>query len=281
MPTDNLNGKRPVFLLGLGAQKSGTTWLYRYLEGADIFVGGFAKEYHIWDATDILPMRHFIGRRIDILSGGKKAQRYRMQKDTRRYFDYFEGLLRDGAKLTADITPSYSGLGVERLWFIKDEFAKRGVETRAVILIRDPLDRIKSAVRFNLRKKNYNEGIPLGETDFLAALQQYYRTEDCRLRTSYHETIPNALKVFGREHTYIGIYETMFQSSEIARLSEFCGVPERQKMAQVYINKTSGEMAEDHALDAEIIAAYQECYEYCRAFFPETKSLWSYRNGAQ
>lgn len=45
-----------TFVLGLGHQKCGTTWLYHYLSQSRRFKGGIKKEYHIWDALDVPSM---------------------------------------------------------------------------------------------------------------------------------------------------------------------------------------------------------------------------------
>ncbi len=267
--------RSPVFILGLGAQKSGTTWLHRYLAENENFCGGIAKEYHVWDAHDIPVMRHKKGNVLHLLRGEKKAERYRMQRSSDQYFNYFAALFGDGIDLTADITPSYSGLGPERLAFIRDQFAKRGIVTKTIILIRDPLSRIKSAVRYNLRKRNYKEGITPGVTDFIQALSQYYRSEECRMRTAYNATISNALSVFGQSGTYIGVYESMFEPPELERLSAFCGVPVRQHLSEVYVKKTAGKMERDPQLDADIRDAYRDVYEFCFEKIPETGRLWS------
>ena len=42
--------KKKKFILGLGAQKAGTSWLYNYFNSRDDFFSGFMKEYHIFDA---------------------------------------------------------------------------------------------------------------------------------------------------------------------------------------------------------------------------------------
>ena len=40
---------KPKFILGLGAQKAGTSWLHSTLSKNDNVHMGFTKEYHIWD----------------------------------------------------------------------------------------------------------------------------------------------------------------------------------------------------------------------------------------
>ena len=42
-----------TFLLGTGAQKGGTTWLYHHLKASPQFVSGYRKEYHVFDAMDV------------------------------------------------------------------------------------------------------------------------------------------------------------------------------------------------------------------------------------
>ena len=42
---------RPLFVLNVGAQKSGTSWLRQTLLKLKFANLGFMKEYHIWDQT--------------------------------------------------------------------------------------------------------------------------------------------------------------------------------------------------------------------------------------
>ena len=40
---------KPIFVLGVGAQKAGTTWLHEYLASLPEVDLGFMKEYHVFD----------------------------------------------------------------------------------------------------------------------------------------------------------------------------------------------------------------------------------------
>lgn len=267
---------KKTFLLGLGNQKCGTTWLHHYLNQSERFNGGLAKEYHVFDVLDypelISRRRAGLWKRL----AGSKTERLRfdMQHRPSRYFNYFKDLYRGGVTLSADITPSYSGLGAERLSFIRDQFDRRGITAKAVILIRDPVSRVKSAVRFNMDRGNYGEGISRGLT-FEQTLAQYYPSEYCRMRTDYVAPITRALSVFGTENVYVGVYESMFEPDEIIRLSQFCGVEKRPEMASVKVNKTKSKAADNTALEGEIRRYYGKVYDYCHECFPETRRLWS------
>ena len=45
---------KKTFILGVGAQKAGTTWLHRQFKKNATFNLGHRKEYHVFDAIDRL-----------------------------------------------------------------------------------------------------------------------------------------------------------------------------------------------------------------------------------
>ncbi|AGI69422.1 hypothetical protein OAN307_c39940 [Octadecabacter antarcticus 307] len=70
------------FILGAGAQKSGTTWLYEQFTRQDNFKPPATKELHVFDAiylSDVLPFGDAIGQ--------KMAER--IQKAPKNYQSYF------------------------------------------------------------------------------------------------------------------------------------------------------------------------------------------------
>jgi hypothetical protein len=268
-----MNDSSSTFILGLGHQKCGTSWVYNYLSQSSRFCKGLAKEYHIWDKLDIPLLTKNKVSKVCVNSNAVQFARCAMQNNPNIYFEYFSGLYSSKNSIAADITPSYSGLKANRLEEIKNEFKKRSVQVKAIILIRDPLSRIKSAVRFNLDRKNYNEGINNGELDFNNALEQYYKSEHCTLRTHYEEIITQARKVFSEEDLYIGIYENMFTHSEIIRLSNFVGVDLNIEYAGVKVNKTFGTVYET-SIDSAIKAYYEDVYDFCFNHYPITQELW-------
>ena len=48
---------KKIFILGVGAQKGGTTWLHRQLNSNQNIDLGFRKEYHILDAISDMSQR--------------------------------------------------------------------------------------------------------------------------------------------------------------------------------------------------------------------------------
>lgn len=272
-----LGNSNNTFVLGLGFQKCGTSWLYRYLQQSVKFNGGDLKEYHIWDAVDIPIMSYNIVKKpglIRSIMDKSNNLRYRMQTNNESYFDYFESIFSDTVSITADITPSYSGLSKSRLSNIISRFRERDIDCKAILLLRDPVDRIKSAVRYNLDRKNYDEGIKMGETDFFRALEQYYKSEHCVIRTRYDKTIELVRGVFAKEDVYIGIYEEMFDSKNIDSVSNFVGIKAKYDFATVRVNKTKSATTVNHEIERKIKNFYSDVYEYCNEEFPSTKNLW-------
>lgn len=231
------------------------------------------KEYHVWDVLDI-PL--LIKNRVDRKVSKSNAQsiRFAMQNNSDFYFDYFSALYSEKHLIAADFTPSYSGLKADRLEKIQVGFQKRSIDVKAIILIRDPLSRIKSAVRFNLDRKNYNEGIVRGELDFSDALAQYYLSQHCALRTNYQEIITEARSSFGDDNLFIGVYENLFNSVEVVKLTNFLGIDLNAGYANVKINQTKGVVSET-LIDLKIKKHYAKVYDYCFKNFPITQDLWS------
>jgi hypothetical protein len=266
-----------VFILGLGFQKCGTSWIYDYLKQSRYFDGGFDKEYHIWDAIDVPLLKYnledkpgFLGRALE----SKKMKRYNMQSNENAYFEYFNSLYRGDVSITGDITPSYSALSKTRMASIIDNFQDKGVSCKALLLIRDPIDRIKSAVRYNLDRRYFKEGINVGETNFRRALEGYYTTDHCKIRTRYDHTLNNVYATFDPNDVYVGVYENMFEKDQVTKMSEFFGIDENFEFTKVRVNKTKSKVENMPKLERAIKEYYVEVYEYCNDLFPVTRELW-------
>lgn len=270
-----MNEPSKTFILGLGHQKCGTSWVYSYLSQSPRFCKGIAKEYHVWDALDIPLLKRNIVNKAWIKSSSIQSMRYLMQNESGAYFDYFLKLYTSKQTIAADITPSYSGLAAKRIERINSEFNKRGVRVKGLILIRDPLSRIKSAVRFNMDRRNYSEGIGSADLDFRGALESYYRSEHCFLRTNYGSIIREARQVLPLEDLYVGIYENIFTYSEVQRLSNFLGVDLNIEHVGKKVNKTVG-VAEETPIDFSVKDYYSAVYKFCFDNYPVTRQLWTH-----
>jgi hypothetical protein len=256
-----------TFLLGLGAQKAGTAWLHRYLESAPACDPGFRKEYHVWDAVD-LPSGSVVRARIE-KQGGDRA-RFLTHADA--YFDYFAGLLAPRQiRLTGDITPAYAGLSEQRLAMIRDGFAERGVRAAAVYLMRDPVERIWSAVRMDLRRRGVSHAGAVEDRLRAVADDDQYAA-----RTRYDEVITRADAAFGAEGVWYGFYEQLFDHATLANLCGFLGIepPDPDFSREVNVSPKQEHVAEEVLV--ELARRFAPVYAAVAGRFPDVDlpALW-------
>ena len=207
-----------VFVLGVGAQKAGTSWLHHQLASRADTDFGFLKEYHIFDALFHPEYEYFKPKRHPPWKW-RTWRRNRFINRPERYFNYFsERLKRKNILLTGDITPSYACLTPKTYQLIHSEFEKRNISMRAVFLMRDPIERFLSQQRMQLRKMGMLS--PAHESSYLRAASIKLHKRNC-LRSNYPETIDSLRSGLKADEIFFGLYETMFSDSEHNRLCNF------------------------------------------------------------
>jgi len=139
----------PDFLC-VGAQKAGTSWLYRQLEQHPDFWMPPVKELHYFDELSRVPAvacarprgdrdRRFLENIKDLSA--------RSHLDLEDYARLFEP---KGSLLSGDITPAYSMLSDEVIERIVDRFPN----LKVIFLARDPVERAWSQLSMGVRLRN-------------------------------------------------------------------------------------------------------------------------------
>jgi hypothetical protein len=251
-----------TFILGLGAQKTGSSWLHAQLNRRRDAEFGFLKEYHIHDALT-LPEAGFSNRRQRSLIKPRTWRRQRFIAQPQRYYDYFASLLRrPGIQLTGDITPSYSALSPRTLQKILANFEQREISVRPVFLMRDPIERIISSQRMQLRKQNQ-----LNHDTEVNALRQLCieRPEMVTLRSDYGHTLMALSQIFDPSACFIDLYERLFTPESWQRLCDVLNVPYEEPDWEQHINVSRTDtsipdevMAELGAWQAPTMAAVRQ-----------------------
>ena len=209
--------KSKVFLLGVGAQKAGTSWLHEQLHSRHDADFGFCKEYHILDALTRPQFAHFQPKHIPPWKW-RTWRRQRFLNNSRRYFDYFSNLLqRPSTRLSGDITPSYGCLSADTLKWTREQFAERGVTTRVVFLMRDPVERILSQQRMKLRKRG--ELHPDAEVEQLRRAARTLQQRSSQ-RSDYLHTLQALSTAFSSDDLFIDLYERLFTAPVYQRLCQ-------------------------------------------------------------
>lgn len=271
------------FVLGLGAQKAGTTWLFSQFDKMENFRAPGQKEMHIFDRIHLPALRGkrkvFEKKTIQRIEKGFDAykddfaiKRFHMMCDTEAYYSYFDKLLDADGTFTADITPTYATLSQEVLREIKEAFIARGIDIKVVFLMREPVTRIESAIRMKLRRQNRTHKI----TDHKIA--QLLKKEIGGMfdvsRGAYEETVTNIDAVFDQEDVYYGFYETMFSEGEIARLCGFFDLDIGKFDVNQRVNSTSATYQYPPDVIDAAIEHYADHYAFARDRFGFDTDRW-------
>jgi len=267
-----------VFVLGVGAQRSGTSWLYTYLSSHRCVYMSEIKEIHyfnaLWSENHRLYAHNqftFALKRLasgidragsrlspEVATQGVRALTDRVamfEGGDKAYVDYFRRRVAPHHTHFGEITPAYSLLPVESFRHIRSLFAN----IKVIFLMRDPMRRIHSALHMREapNKQKANEA-------FLAALSDPSMLD----RTRYDVTIANLRAVFPAEFLFFGFYETLFCDASIRSLCEFLGLAFKPGDYGRYVNASAEQYV---PLTADQIeagrSAFAETYAFCRREF--------------
>ena len=266
-----------TFILGVGAMKAGTTWLFDYLSGFKEVAASPLKEVHYFDVIyreDLFYRRvqknwdrlqkAMQGRKIyDHLDSSvirAHIERLYMEYHPEAYLEHFRGLEGELTSHFCEITPSYSLLPLEGFKEIKKRFEDAGLKIKIVFLLRDPVDRHWSQIRFSMRKKGGGS-----VRDYFSTLEDSGWIE----RGRYDLTVERLNKVFGEDEVYIGFYENLFNVNEVRGLLNFLGLPDRANQAE--IGKIVGRTDVREEMDDEFVVRateiYKDVYDWCHSYF--------------
>jgi hypothetical protein len=229
-------GRYPDFI-GIGAQKAGTTWLYRNLrDHPQIWMP--KKEVHYFDqrindTSFRLRTRLFGGRPEDrawrqqvkhwtgvhlrkfSLPGLVWVYRYYMRPPDD---GWYAALFAAGGRMTTgEITPNYSVLGREQIAHVHEIMP----EAKIVFLMRNPIERAWSQTVMYFDKKEARQVEDVRDEEFL----EFTRSQSA-LHTDYLRTLENWGAFFDEKQIFVGFLEDIhfYPNRLLARLYRFLGV---------------------------------------------------------
>jgi len=276
------------FLLCVGCQKGGTSWLHDQVSKSKHVDLGFTKEYQVLESVYVPELRGLYERRLDRLETiidnqipfSKKhsnlLSHINFVIDPQKYYDYFDGLwhMNDQITTVGDFTPTYAGLPVSALTEIKGELESRGFRVKVIFTMRDPIERCWSAVR--MRRRNFRSRFPdeVMPPEF-QELRNTYPRKGPVIFTRYENTIENLEAVFDKRDIFYGLYETMFDTQSLRELDNFLELPDFAPDKNVQVNK-SAKISEElpQELESEMRDFYRSTYEFCQERF-STDSIWN------
>ncbi len=235
------SAKLPMFL-GIGAQRSGSTWLHENLKPHPEIWLPPTKEIHYFNDLRDGPFfceRYRSKFRIragltknSILKGEwsfadfKWDLKYLLMP---RSDKWYTSLFSQGKHLVAgEITPAYSTLSEDVVASIK----KINPEMKIIFLMRDPIDRSWSHARKDLPGV-YGKPVEEIPTD---TVLKWFNEPYCALRTDYVRTLEIWQSYFPKEQMFIGFLDEIKLDPEnfLLRIYDFLGVEKSTK----YLPKT-------------------------------------------
>ena len=275
-----------TFILGVGAQKGGTTWLHRQLNSNTNIDLGFRKEYHVFDAiedyeknkTSKRPRNGFRERRISkILNSHKRGTLGRnlgMQRKQSRYtalelafidnvdhyFNYFDYLYLRNENIDAvgDITPNYALLKTKTFALIRKGLESRGFDVKVFFLMRDPVERAWSLARMKQRNMDDSKKEKFDQFKYMEKITQDGFTS---YKSQYDKTIKQLEGAFEKNNIYYGFYESLFNEQSFQSIQQFLGIPlETFDSSQVFnASPKSNNMPDE--LNKKLVEYFRPTYE--------------------
>jgi hypothetical protein len=208
--------------VGVGAPRSGTSWLYEVLSRHPALWLPPVKELHYFDEPSG-SKRYYSYLRMRLISGfwirhplSRFDLRYFFrQRNDAWYCDLFESARRRGL-VAGEITPAYSSLGENELMRLRS----LNPEVKLIYIMRDPVVRSWSAVMKLQRKQGSGGTLPVSDAI------RYARSDGVRKRSSYMDCIECLERVFQRDQILYCFFEQLAQTPAefVTHVLEFLGV---------------------------------------------------------
>ena len=219
--------------IGIGTQRSGTSWLYRRLgDHPELWLPPI-KEIHFFDRQDNTVYSHKTKLRKDL------RQRYRAYKSPNsvpqvkgpnlywdiKYFlmptslSWYSSLFTQGKdRVTGEITPEYMFLSkdvVEKIYVLNPHM-------KIILLMRDPIDRVWSAAVRNFTVNRKIKMKDVGKEELLG----FARSQSTISRTNYLSALSIWEAVFPSAQIHIDFFDNIQENPDkvLLRIFDFLNV---------------------------------------------------------
>jgi hypothetical protein len=256
---------------GIGAAKSGTSWLQDYYAShPECHVRGL-KEIHFFGRTpgqgdpQSRQFRKHLARTLRGYAaagpaarsdgrpdGATDARAAAIARQAREYLEWFEYLdrpdtneadyiafltlrldLAPEARICADITPRYALLGEADF----EQMARIARQPRFVFVMRDPVDRVWSHCRMMSKiAEKWHQRQVTPETYAEAFLNGEAAEGGVEGYCDYAGTLTRLVSVVGREAVFTGFYEDLTADATLRALNAFLGLTHREAEADRRVN---------------------------------------------
>lgn len=277
MSTHQPSFAEQIFILGLGAQKSGTTWLYEYLDSrSDVYMHPI-KEVHYFDGLyesekwpNVVKNRRQKEADLRGMLAGSQGQndieqleKLRHIEERNRYYEHPDMYMQHfasnagGCRAFGEITAEYSTLSADTY----EKMYGMHPDVRFVLLVRDPVDRLWSQIK--MLSKFERRGFEPGKSQE-QRVDRALGKEKVIARSRYDTTLKNLLDRVPESSLYVGFFEELFSDRSLRRLCEFLSLPFVPGNYGQVVNESRGQRLEPRQA-RRIFEQLAPTYEYFHA----------------
>jgi hypothetical protein len=271
----------PIFLYGVGAQKAGTTWLFRQLAN-HLDVGfGWKKEIMLWGKVwdkklaDRPPKRviNKVKQHLYTFPNGRTVPLFSVfaKQLARQYFEEFRRVSA-GKTVVAGVTPHYSAMTHGGFGFIRREAHNYGFRPKALFTMRDSVKRVISGVMHSNRSLKS----PTNET-LVELVKANYASYPVSVRTRYDSTIKNLEQVFDPSEIMYMFSEDLFNEQSMNQLASWLKISPIAADFDQKVGPGTHRVVLPDGLVHEIREHYDPVYTFCREKFGATtiNRMWN------
>ena len=203
-----------INFIGIGAHKSGTSWIFERLKEIDDFELPPVKEIHYFDRKYKQNKLHFTTRfsnfksyvdclKICVINFNKINWFYNWYFNN--YSDKWYISLFKSKKIQGEITPAYSILSIEEIKRLK----KVANPEKILFIIRNPIDRAWSHYQYLVQR-----GKEIDKKNLIKEIKSFMLSDEQRERSNYIQIINKYRTFFKDEDIYILFYDSILNEPE-------------------------------------------------------------------
>tara|TARA_Y100000766_G_scaffold285361_1_gene308198 strand:+ start:3971 stop:5695 length:1725 start_codon:yes stop_codon:yes gene_type:complete len=278
--------QRPPDFIGIGAQKSATTWLWTQLQKSPSVSMPPVKELHYFDlqlpggqfppadASSRLSDSSWIGHARNTLRYIVDLGDKRLTHQLMHYYfsDWNDAWYRklfgiaDPGLITGEITPRYAICDDKAI----EHMASVAPEAKLIFCIRNPIDRFWSQCLMKYRFGTLAPGAP--------AAMAFFNTLNGKPRGHYSETLLRFSKWFDPKQILIVFYDAIarYPQQTLNEIHDFLGIPRHnyQDSCKLLVNNTTNDEDMSSELRARVAASYRHELHCLNDTFGGHTSSW-------
>ena len=289
---------RPVFLLGFGAAKSGTTWLYSYLQSNKLVYFYRTKEPHAWTMyfNPSISKRYY--SLINELQGYARSNSENIQNSREKlvieleqcllslkpntYLEAYINLAKAKNSPVGDLTPDNSRLSQKQMNTV-NKFLSKGFEVKSLFMMRDPAHRLFSQFK-HTRLRSIGSKLTLNN-DINSRIRAHILEEFKDLinsggslpettKVDYVTTIINIDKVFKEENIKYIFFEQLFAEKVVKEICSYLNISYKKAVFSKKINQDPHDIILTEELYYQAKHKLKYVYQFVEERFADTPEEW-------